>query len=138
MTPKGAGSQYVHMDGYERVCRAEGKGYVQSFYLNAIVPTRGDIPTRFLRDDGLGARRLQSGRACQEGEFRIFDGGAWHCGGTNEGVGWAFKAFFGLVAEELEGVNDIPVFREGVGKGAADALKRVVLHGSLMLPPSTD
>jgi hypothetical protein len=94
-----------------------------SYFLNVIVPLKGDIPTLFRGSD----QKLHASSSCGSDEIRVFNGGAWHAGAANETGEGVWKLFLGLVPENYVAQGNFPIFEDGVGKDAAKQKDRILL-----------
>ena len=122
--PKGSAVQWVHKDGHMKYELPDNDKIVYySYFLNVIVPLKGDIPTLFRGND----RKLHASSSCGSDEIRVFNGGAWHAGAANETGEGVWKLFLGLVPENYETQGGFPIFEDGVGKDAAKQKDRILL-----------
>ena len=122
--PHGATQQRLHKDGHMRYCLPNApETLFNSFFLNVIVPLKGDIPTLFRGNDmQLHASTL----LCNKNEIRIFNGGLWHAGARNNSGTGVWKLFLGLVPANHPSAGDFPIFADG-GKSLAKQQDRCVL-----------
>lgn len=122
--PIGSLQQWVHKDGHNRYALPENDGiFYKSFFVNVIVPLKGDIPTLFRGSD----RKLHASSTCEMNEIRVFNGGAWHAGAANNTREGVWKLFLGLVPDNYRALGNHPIFEEGVGKDAAKQKERTLL-----------
>ena len=122
--PEGALQQWVHKDGHMKYTLPDNEEIVYySYFLNVIVPLKGDIPTLFRGND----RKLHASSSCGNDEIRVFNGGAWHAGAANETGEGVWKLFLGLVPENYIALGSFPIFEDDVGKSAAKQKDRILL-----------
>ena len=122
--PKGSLQQWVHKDGHQRYALPDNESILYySYFLNVIVPLKGDIPTLFRGSD----RKLHASSSCGNDEIRVFNGGAWHAGAANETGKGVWKLFLGLVPENYIALGSFPIFEDDVGKSAAKEKDRILL-----------
>ena len=122
--PKGSGKQRIHQDGHKRYCLPGAEDmYYNSFFLNVILPLRGDdIPTLFRGND----QKLIASERCYENQMRVFNGGSWHAGAANNSEQDVWKLFLGLVPANHASAGEFPIFADG-GKSLAKEKGRYVL-----------
>ncbi len=122
--PKVSLQQWVHKDGHQRYALPENESILYySYFLNVIVPLKGDIPTLFRGSD----RKLHASSCCAMDEIRVFNGGAWHAGVANDTSEGVWKLFIGLVPDKYRLLGNHPIFEDGFGKDAAKQKDRILL-----------
>jgi hypothetical protein len=99
------------MDTHGLHCRER-----RTFYATIFLPLQGDIPTLFRGPD-----------ICADNEIRIFNGGIWHAGATNDTGTGVWKLFLGLVPKNNPTAGDYPLFAASAGKSSCQEMDRCVL-----------
>jgi hypothetical protein len=114
--PNGAGQQRLHKDGHMRYRLPNSQETLfNSFFLNVIVPLKGNIPTLFRGKDP----QLHASTMCNKDEIRIFNGSLCHAGARNNSGTGVWKLFLGLVPANHPSAGDFPIFADG-GKSLAN------------------
>ena len=122
--PNGSLQQRVHKDGFKRFALPGAEDVLyHNFFLNVIMPLRGDIPTLFRGPD----QKMHASPMCAENEIRIFNGGIWHAGAGNDSGTGVWKLFLGLVSIINPTAGDYPLFAGSAGKSGCEEMDRCVL-----------
>ena len=122
--PNGSLQQRVHKDGFTRFSLPGAEDVLyHNFFLNVIMPLRGDIPTLFRGPD----QKMHASPMCGENEIRIFNGGIWHAGAGNDSGTGVWKLFLGLVSIKNPTAGDFPLLAASAGKSSCEEMDRSFL-----------